>query len=51
MTQFDKLIAFTNKRIATAGLQLTAFGKAEMLKRFNKKEAEGGYSDYWRALP
>ena len=47
MTQFDKLINYTNKRLATAGFELTEFAKAEMLKRFNKPEDQGGYSSYW----
>ena len=50
MTQFDKLIAYTKKRLATDRLTLSDFGIEEMRKRFNKKESEGGYSDYWRQL-
>ena len=51
MTQFEKLIESTNKGLATVGLTLSEFGKAEMLKRFHKKESEGGYSMYWKTLP
>lgn len=50
MTQFDKLIQYTEKRLATANLKLSDLGKAEMLKRFNKSEDNGGYSQYWHEL-
>jgi len=50
MSQFDKLIEYTNSRLASAGLVLSAHGVEEMYKRFNKKESEGGYSNYWKQL-
>ena len=50
MTQFEKLVAYTNARLATAGLVLSDVGLQSMLERFNKSEANGGYSDYWKNL-
>lgn len=50
MTQFNKLVKYTNDRLATVSMQLSDYGIAEMLKRFHKKESEGGYSNYWRTL-
>ena len=37
------LIERTNYSLATEGLSLSSFGKDEMTKRWNKKEAEGGF--------
>ena len=48
--QLLKLIEYTNNRLAVANLTLSDFGKQEIAKRFNKKENEGGYSDYWKNL-
>jgi len=50
MTQFDKLIAYTEKQLAPTGLKLSQLGKDEMAKRFAKSEANGGYSAYWKSL-
>ena len=50
MTQFDKLVEYTNNRIKTSGFKLSKLGIAEMQKRFNKSESNGGYSDYWHNL-
>ena len=50
MTQLDKLIAYTELRLATVNLKLSDFGKAAIAKRFAKPEADGGYSVYWHNL-
>jgi len=50
MIQFDKFLKYTNERLATAGLTLSDYGIEELRKRFNKPEAEGGYSTYWHTL-
>jgi len=50
MIQFNKLVAYVESRLTTSGLTLSTYGKGEMLKRFNKKESEGGYSQYWKEL-
>ena len=50
MTQFNKLIEYVEKLLSKTGLKLSQFGKDELLKRFNKKESNGGFSDYWRNL-
>ena len=50
MIQFDKLITYTEARLATAGLTLSDYGIEEMRKRFNKPESEGGYSLHWSTL-
>jgi len=50
MIQFDKLVAYVESRLASEGLTLSKHGKDEMFKRFNKTEANGGYSIYWSTL-
>ena len=50
MTQFEKLLTYVNKRLSTVGLTLSKFGEEELLKRFNKPESQGGFSNYWRTL-
>ena len=50
MTQFEKLLAYVNKRLNIAGLTLSKFGEEELLKRFNKPESQGGFSNYWKNL-
>ena len=39
----EQLIERTNYSLATQGLSLSDFGKEEMIKRWKKKEAEGGF--------
>ena len=48
--QFDNLILRVNALLKSSGLVVSEFGVEEMRKRFNKKESEGGYSDYWKNL-
>lgn len=49
-TQLDKLLVYINARLATAGLTLSEKGKEAIYERWNKSEATGGYSEYWRTL-
>jgi len=48
MTNLNNLINYIEQRLATADLELSQYGKDEVVKRFNKSEANGGYSDYWK---
>jgi len=48
MDNFNKLINYTQQRLATAGLTLSEHGIAEMLKRWKLPENQGGYSNYWK---
>ena len=48
MTKFEQLVEYTNSRLATAALTLSPFAITEMAKRCNKKETDGGYSNYWK---
>ena len=50
MKQLDKLIALIEQRIQPSGFKLSDFGKAEIAKRFKKKETDGGYTSYWHNL-
>ena len=50
MNAFNKLLAYTEARLATNGLCLSEYGKAKLLERFNKDEADGGFSPYWHNL-
>ena len=50
MTQFDKLIAYTEALLSPAGFELSKYGKDEMRKRFNASVSNGGYSEYWHKL-
>jgi hypothetical protein len=47
----QKMINFINTRLKTSGLSLSAEGEASVEKRWDKKESEGGYSDYWEQNP
>lgn len=49
-TQLDILLEYINKRLATAGLTLSDKGEEHVYKLWNKSEANGGYSEYWRTL-
>ena len=42
------LLTYINTRLTTAGLTLSPFGKAEVLKRWKLPEDKGGYSNYWK---
>ena len=49
-TQLDKLLEHIQLRLSTAGLTLSAEGKAHVYKMWNKDPSQGGYSQYWREL-
>lgn len=44
----NELIQYTEVSLGKSGLKLSDFAKAEITKRFDKKESEGGYSSYWK---
>ncbi len=48
--QLVKLLDHINASINVAGLKLSDYGEAEVISRWNKSEANGGYSAYWRNL-
>jgi len=46
--KLQHLINYTQQRLATANLQLSDHGKAEIIKRFKLPSDKGGYSSYWK---
>jgi len=48
--QFNLLLAHLSSSLAKSGLKLSAYGQAELLKRYSKPESAGGLSDYWHNL-
>lgn len=45
---YEELVEYTNTSMAKSQLTVSKLGLEEMKKRFNKKESDGGYSEYWK---